>query len=221
MKKNYPTQKSSKSKYVLTQLQRQLLLNEIFYFCEEVSYEEIQCRIPVNQRMIQRDIADLTEAGLISVQYSKSRQAYVHCEKENEKKNKPQKEITLRKKVHLDKLCRLSWLMQNLQHDEVPYEEFDRSKYKSCKDYYFEQFPDATIHMMQHDFKELNRLSYWIKYVPQIDFYVMWEYVGSLREDFGIVKEDGVLYLYSSDEIEVESLWNSWDELVDWDEDLW
>ena len=217
--KNLSDKKSSKSKYRLTQLLRQLLLYEIFCFCEEVSYEEIRCRIPMNQRTIQRDIADLTEAGLLSVYYSRSRQAYV--DKENPLVEVDASKVSQRKKAHHEKLRRLSWLMRNLQHDKVSeYEKFDRSKYKSCKDYYFEEFPEATIHMMQHDFKELNRLSYWIKYVPQIDFYVMWDDVGCLREDFGIVEEDGTLYLYSSDEMEVESLWNGWEELVEYDEDL-
>ena len=204
----------------VTRLDRQLLLYEIFYYCEEVSFEEITNRIPMDKRMIQRDIADLTDAGLLSVRYSRKIQAYIDDWKAEKTEEKQQKKVmTQRRKEHLERLYRVAVLMFELMHDEVDEgEKFDRSRYKSCKDYYFEYFPEATLSRMYRDFAQLNRIGYGIEYIPEMDFYVMWEDEG-LRESFGIVKKDGKLYFEADESKEWERLSSTWEELVYFEEE--
>ncbi len=42
----------------LSKIERQLLLYEIFLHCEVTEFAEITSRLPINKRMIQRDIVD-------------------------------------------------------------------------------------------------------------------------------------------------------------------
>lgn len=49
----------------LSKLERQLLRYDIFYGCMVTWLEDITERLPVQKKMIQRDICDLTDARLI------------------------------------------------------------------------------------------------------------------------------------------------------------
>jgi predicted DNA-binding transcriptional regulator YafY len=99
---NIQGKRKDKPKNQLTQLDRQLLIYEIFYFSEEISYKEITDRIPtLGVRMIQRDVADLQAAGLIYVKYDRDANAYVHVKKREDVQEKP-KEYSEKKKKHLE-----------------------------------------------------------------------------------------------------------------------
>ena len=217
---NLQGKKRHKPNNQLTQLDRQLLIYEIFYFCQEISFEEIRSRIPIDIRTMQRDIADLTAAGLISVRYAKDVNAYVHVPiKENPPTDK-KAEYSIKKQQHIERLARIGKLMFELKSDEVAEfsnygETFDRSKYRSCREYYFEMFPEATPRMMQHDFEELRRIGYRIDYIREIDMYEMYV-TGNIREDFGIREVDGILLLTEGFELDKDGLWMDW-EAYKWD----
>ena len=179
----------------LTSTDRQLLLYDIFIGCRQVSYEDITSRLPIGKKMIQRDIKILTDAGLISVQYSRKDKAYIHSEREpffNDNAKGKQR-------THLMKLRRIAALMTGLYTDNTSYYEDDGDDYYSCKKCYYEMFPDANEKMRQRDFKQLNRIGYVICYENTERRYKMWEGYG-LREDFGVYRENGKL-MRSTDSI--------------------
>lgn len=66
---------------VLTKLERQLLMYDIFFQCTVIAFVEITNLLPINKKMIERDIKDLTDAGLISVAFSKKENGYIHSGK--------------------------------------------------------------------------------------------------------------------------------------------
>ena len=66
---------------VLTKLERQLLMYDIFFQCTVIEFVEITNLLPINKKMIERDIKDLTDAGLISVAFSKKENGYIHSGK--------------------------------------------------------------------------------------------------------------------------------------------
>ena len=67
----------------LSQVERQLLLYELFLFDEEsVIRELIKHCIPIPVRMLQRDPMHLTDAGLICVRFSQKEAAYIQHPKE-------------------------------------------------------------------------------------------------------------------------------------------
>ena len=97
----------------LNQIERQLILYDVFISLEEVTYGDIRFALPkVEKRTLQRDIKDLKDAGLICVSYSKERKAYIHLEmeqEENESKNINEKDgISKKKKQHLVRLQRVT-----------------------------------------------------------------------------------------------------------------
>jgi hypothetical protein len=207
----------------LTQLDRQLLIYEIFYFCKEICYKEITDRIPeLGVRMIQRDVTDLKAADLINVRYDRDLKAYVHLKKRKDVKEK-QVEYSEKKKKHLEQLARIGKLMFEMESDNVvddfwgaEKEEFifDRSKYRSCKDCYFEMFPDATLRMMQHDFEELRRIGYPVIYVRELDLYEQFDLddvFHGVRNDFGVRLVDGQLVMIEGYEHYTNNLANEWD----------
>lgn len=172
----------------LTSTDRQLLLYDIFCCCEQVSYEEIEARLPVGKKMLQRDIGTLTDAGLICVKYSRKAKAYVNSGQApvfcGDAKGK--------RYAHLKKLKRIATLMTELETDENSYYEDDGDHYYSCKTCYYELVPDANEKMRQRDFAQLNRIGYRIRYDNTDRRYRMWNGAG-LREDFGVYRENGKL----------------------------
>jgi hypothetical protein len=211
--------KKDKPHNQLTQLDRQLLIYEIFYFCKEICYKEITDRIPaLGVRMIQRDVADLKAAGLINVRYNRDVNAYVHVKKRENDQEK-QEEYSEKKKKHLEQLARIGKLMFEMESDNAADDlwgadkeefTFERSKYRSCKDCYFEMFPDATLRMMQHDFEELRRIGYPVIYVRELDLYEQF-YADDLRNDFGVRLVDGKLVIIEGYEHETNNLAMEWD----------
>ena len=98
----------------LSKIERQLLLYEIFLHCEVTEFAEITSRLPINKRMIQRDIVDLREAGLVDVVYSKKERGYV-------KKDTPRfhEHAAGKRRQSLKRLYRLGTLMTELENEDI------------------------------------------------------------------------------------------------------
>ena len=63
---------------IWTKTQRQLLLYELLYTSREAMIDELMRRLEVSKKTIQRDIQDLTDAGLIKLVYSRKDKSYKH-----------------------------------------------------------------------------------------------------------------------------------------------
>jgi hypothetical protein len=140
--------------------------------------------------MLQRDVKDLIDAGLISVMFSKEKQAYIKSNQEvsfHEDKKKPNRT------KHLKMLNRQGTLMRKLNNEEIRSEEkYDRKTYTSCKDVYEQLFPEESARTRQRDFQTLYRIGYPIKYNRKIQYYEFYDNTGN-RMEFGVFKEDGQL----------------------------
>jgi len=174
----------------LTKTERQLLLYEIFKRFKGHELDTILGVLPVGRRMLQRDVRDLIDAGLISVKFSKEKQAYVPSDKPiafKEDKKMPNRTR------HLKRLNRLGTLINELTNDEIADDEkYDRSKYTSCKDVYEQLFPDVSSRTRQRDFQTLCRIGYPIRYNHKIKYYEFFE-DANYRTEFGVFKEGGKL----------------------------
>ena len=176
---------------ILSQVERQLLLHELFMFnSESVTKELIKHCLPISDRMLQRDLKDLTEAGLIRVKYSKTEKAYIQY---------PESAVFNpgnamgRRLAHLERLHRLGVCMRSLVNDDIVADEvFDRKKLKSIKQSYEELFPGIHDRTRQRDFIVLSNIGYPIEYIREYRYYNAWDYVG-FRDDFGVFLENGVL----------------------------
>lgn len=188
---------------IISKTERQLLLYEIFLNFYLWDLDTIQTVIPVERRMLQRDIRDLVDAGLISVVFSKKEQAYVQADEEvsfHEDKNKPARTR------HLKVLNRLGTLMEKLDNDEISQDEkYDRKKYKSCKEVYEELLPGVSARTRQRDFETLNRIGYPIRYNRRIQYYEFYE-KNEYRTDFGLYRRNGRLMRNTSTDYEVQSI---------------
>lgn len=181
---------------ILTKLERQLLLYDIFSGCMVTRLEDITARLPVQKKMIQRDICDLMDAGLICVVYSRKEQGYV----EN---GQPvfSEAAAGRRKSHLSRLNRLGRLMKELYNEDIPlWEKKDREdiwgeqeEYITAKRFYHELFPGLSERTRQRDFEVLTRIGYEIYFDKQDHCFVQqfcWE---GLREDFDVRRKEGKL----------------------------
>lgn len=175
----------------LSQVERQLLLYELFLFNEEsVTRELIKRCIPIPDRMLQRDLKHLTEAGLICVRYSSKEAAYIQYPKEV--RFNPDN-VTDRKLLHLKRLSRIGMLMRELGNDPLEQDEiFDNKKLKSIKQNYEELFPEIPDRTRQRDFTVLRNIGYPIEYIREYRYYNAWDCAG-FRDDFGLFWDDGVL----------------------------
>ena len=184
---------ASKEKNALSQVERQLLLYELFIFNREfVSKELIKHCLPISDRMMQRDIQHLMEAGLIRVKYSRAEKAYVQY---------PEEAVfnpngaTGRWLLHLERLNRIGTLMRELDNDNINEDEiFDRTKLKSIKQSYEELYPGIPDRTRQRDFIVLRNIGYPIQYIRQYRYYNAWNWdFVQFRDYFGVYLENGVL----------------------------
>ena len=183
----------------LTKTDRQLLLYDIFRGSRQIAFEDITSRLPVNKKMIQRDMKDLTAAGLICVRYSRKEGAYI---KDTENPLILDESIKGKRHIHLTKLRRIGILMDQLYMDTDSDYWDDKDDYFSCKKCYYQLFPDSTERMRQRDFAQLNRIGYWIRYDNYDRRYKMWG-SNDLREDFGVYKENGKLMRHTDKKFEM------------------
>lgn len=195
---------------VLTKTERQLILFDIISNCEVTEFIEITSLLPIDKRMIQRDIADLTAAGLLSITFSKKERGYVHC-------GTPEFDETAtgKRKEYLAQLNRLGTLMKELcddgqsfwQDDWEPYYDYDEDgkaflldippDYFTAFDCYYQLFPDSNEQDRQQDFEILNRIGYEIRCTPTGDYYTVCPFGDhELWDDYGVRRrEDGKLVM--------------------------
>lgn len=156
--------------------QRQLLLYEILYTSHEVIISDIMRRLKVSKKTIQRDIKDLTDAGLIKLRYSRKDNSYWH---EYATEVIGESEGTSRY-IHLKKLKRLAIFMEELS-DASDY-NFD-DEY-NCRERYFELFPDVSERTRMRDYEILNEIGYticWDKYEKR---HIVQGHLYNIREEF-------------------------------------
>lgn len=143
---------------ILSKTQRQLFLYEIFYFGQKgfLQIEDIQRMLPIGMKTLQRDMKDLTDAGLIRVKYSRKEKGYyTNGEPILALSNKGNRD------ARLIKLNRLGFLMFNL-YDEGAYDlrYFEDENYYSVVDSYKEYFPDISSRQRSRDLSILASIGF-------------------------------------------------------------
>lgn len=159
-----------------TKIQRQLLFYEILYTSHEVMIDDLMRRLNVSKKTIQRDIEDLTDAGLIKLTYSRKDKSYKH---EDAAGVISEPEGTARYS-HLKKLRRLAVFMEELS-DASGYsfgEEYN------CKERYFELFPDMSERTRMRDYEILNEIGYTIRWDEYEKRHVVQGYLYQIRDNF-------------------------------------
>lgn len=174
----------------IKQIERQLIIYDVFRYFEEVTFRDIEFVLPgLGKRMLQRDIRDLTGAGLIHVSYDRAKQAYVSREKEA---NLPeadaegdyggeiqQGEMT-KKGKHYYRLQRLAFCMK-LTYCAAPVKE------------YFEEFPEATERMRLRDFEVLRRIGYEAGYSRECEGIIVDNSYANPYDGYGVSRKEGRL----------------------------
>ena len=169
--------------------------------------DELMERFKISRRMLQRDLKDLRDAGVIRLTLDKKDNNYIEA-------SEPpvfDESVTGRRHQHLVRLKRLITLMDNLErtdmdkisHYESELEDYDW--YKECmvedpekfppedlgdppvmpvlediKASYYSLFPESNERMRQRDFSALNDAGYTIYYSHKyktIIFEDDWEYI--------------------------------------------
>ncbi len=161
---------------IYTKIQRQLLIYEILYTSHEVMIDDLMRRLSASKKTIQRDIEDLTDAGLIKLTYSRKDKSYKH---EDATGIISELEGTARYS-HLKKLRRLAIFMEEIS-DATDYtfgEEYN------CRDRYFELFPDVSERTRMRDYEILNNIGYTIRWDEYEKRHIVQGYLHQIREEF-------------------------------------
>lgn len=176
----------------LKQIERQLILYDIFQQNDEdTRLSTIMYHLPgLNVRTLQRDIRDLTDAGLLQVYFSRDKNAYINYEEYRDiscysegiqkritkKRNQVEEneEVSAKKKEHLERLKRLTKLMSC-------------EAYEKAAELYFELFPEATERMRKRDFEVLRHVGFYAGFNSEDNTYVLYR-----DEDYGIDNGYGV-----------------------------
>lgn len=187
---------------VLKQIERQLILYDIFQTNDEdTRMSTITYHLPgINMRTLQRDIKDLTDAGVLQVYFSRDKNAYINYEKGRDisyysegiqkriiRKRKligENEEVSLKKKEHLERLKRLTKLMKC-------------SGSEKADELYFELFPEATERMRKRDFEVLRHIGFIAGFDSEENDYVIYrsERYG-IDNDYGIHFRNGKMMHY-------------------------
>ena len=176
----------------LKQIERQLILYDIFQQNnEDTRLSTIMYHLPgINMRTLQRDIRDLTDAGLLQIYFSRDKNAYINYDEYRDiscysegiqrritKKRKlagENEEVSAKKKEHLERLKRLTKLMS--------YEVYEKAV-----ELYFELFPTATERMRKRDFEVLRHIGFYAGFDSEQNDYVLYR-----DERYGIDNDYGV-----------------------------
>ena len=158
-----------------TKTERQLLLYEILYLSHEVELPELVKRLEVSKKTIQRDIVDLTDAGLVKFKYSKKYKAY--------QKQEAIGVISIakgtRRYMHLSRLKRLATFMEELSDFTEEYIlEYN------CKKRYFELFPEVSERTRMRDYKILSNIGYFIRWDEVERRHYVKGHLHQIREEF-------------------------------------
>ena len=179
---------------VLKQIERQLILYDIFQQNDEdTRLSTIMYHLPgINVRTLQRDIRDLTDAGLLQVYFSRDKNAYINYDEYHDisyysegiqkriiRKRKSageNEEVSAKKKKHFERLKRLTKLMSC-------------EAYEKAVELYFSLFPEATERMRKRDFEVLRHIGFYAGFDSEKNDYVLYrdERYG-IDNDYGIFK---------------------------------
>jgi len=178
----------------LKQIERQLILYDIFQQNnEDTRLSTIMFHLPgINLRTLQRDIRDLTDAGLLKIYFSRDKNAYINydeyrdisyysegIQKRITKKRKltgENENVSVKKKEHLERLKRLTKLMGC----EV---------YEKAVELYFDLFPDATERMRKRDFEVLRHIGFYAGFDSEQNDYVIYrDEAYGIDNDYGVFK---------------------------------
>ena len=155
---------------------RQLLLYEIIYTSQEVTIDDLMRRLNASKKTIQRDIEDLTDAGLVKLTYSRKDKAY-KPEEATGVISEP--EVTARYS-HLKKLRRLAIFMEELSAAS----DYSFGEEYNCKERYFELFPDVSERTRMRDYEILDEIGYTIRWDEYEKRHIVQGYLYQIREDF-------------------------------------
>ena len=139
-----------------TKTQRQLLLYEILYTSQEVIISDLMRKLQVSKKTIQRDLADLMDAGLIKLTYSKKDNSYRH----EEAINSIFEPNGTARYAHLKKLRRLAIFMGELSDNS----DYNFGETYNCRTRYFELFPDVSERTRMRDYETLKQIGYMIQW---------------------------------------------------------
>lgn len=134
---------------------RQLYLYELIHTSQEVTMGEMMKKQGVCQKTIQRDIADLTDAGLIQLEYNRKDNVYSSWGGSDVINAK---EGTSRY-LYLQKLRRLAIFLE-----ELSYASSSSSDGYNCKALYQKWFPDVSERTRFRDYRILSGMGYAIEW---------------------------------------------------------
>lgn len=156
--------------------QRQLLLYEILYTSREAIMEDLMRRLNAGKKTIQRDIQDLTDAGLIKLTYSRKEKSY----KSEEATGIISEPEGTARYSHLKKLRRLAIFMEELSAAS----DYSFGEEYNCKERYFELFPDVSERTRMRDYEILNEIGYTIRWDEYEKRHIVQGYLYKIREEF-------------------------------------
>lgn len=168
----------------INQIERQLILYDLFTSLEVITYGDIRFVLgKVEKRTLQRDLRDLTAAGLLSVKYSKQEQGYIHNKEEDTPKEMLNDKISEKKRTHLKRLQRVAECMKLVvETDPVAA--------------YHERFPGSSERMRKRDFETLRHIGFWSGYDWERGGYVLDRNDAGYLDGYGVFLRDGKMVRY-------------------------
>ena len=157
-------------------IERQLLLYEILYTSQEATIDDLRRRLNASKKTIQRDIQDLTNAGLIKLTYSRKEKSY----KSEEATGIISEPEGTARYSHLKKLRRLAIFMEELSAAS----DYSFGEEYNCKERYFELFPDVSERTRMRDYEILNEIGYTIRWDEYEKRHIVQGYLYQIREKF-------------------------------------
>lgn len=146
----------------------------IFYYCKVIEFQEfINVGITLSKKTMIRYIEELKNAGLLRVIYSKKENGYIHVDDSRHCPFLPPKYTqSERTNAHLDKLIRLVTIMLDAEYTEDPdWDEDEKPREDVFISWYKRTFQNVSRRTMYHDFEELNKIGYTIRYDDFDDYY--------------------------------------------------
>lgn len=157
-------------------IERQLLLYEILYTSQEATIDDLMRRLNASKKTIQRDIQDLTNAGLIKLTYSRKEKSY----KSEEATGIISEPEGTARYSHLKKLRRLAIFMEELSAAS----DYSFGEEYNCKERYFQLFPDVSERTRMRDYEILNEIGYTIRWDEYEKRHIVQGYLYQIREKF-------------------------------------
>lgn len=162
--------------HLFSKVHRQLLLYEILYTSHEVMIDDLIRRLNASKKTIQRDIEDLTDAGLIKLTYSRKDKSY----KPEEVTGIISEQEGTARYSHLKKLRRLAIFMEELSAAS----DYSFGEEYNCKERYFELFPEVSERTRMRDYEILNEIGYTIRWDEYEKRHIVQGYLYQIRESF-------------------------------------